>query len=212
MDMQYGNASRECMQWAGKTSFLDALFSDLTSIPLIPADSPTIKTELTTQCGEIDQLLTDSMLFQKYCTYDRQLFRQMRGWTFDNDDITHQYKSIIEDLFADAFPLIHKLKLHYQRPRPFQLAAFHQVPFYPVPSLSAHCPSFPSAHSCLGALIQEVCGNIFPKFYIYFKTLADDLYLSRRHLGVCLPADVDAGRLVAEKIVANKEFKVKYGI
>jgi len=211
MNMHYGNASTDCMHWSSQDSFLDSIYSDLTDISVTPVEDPLIKTQLEEGKERVIALVKDALSLKRFAQFDRSFFQYVRSFKFEEETVTDQYRGIVNDLLKDSLPIIHKLKLHYQRPRPFQLAHLHNVDLHPIPSLCSY-PSFPSLHSCIGLLIQYVCGNIYPEYYNYFKTFAEDVYNSRIAMGVCLPGDVDAGRLVADRIFAVKEFKVKYRI
>jgi hypothetical protein len=209
--MRYGNASTDCVHWSSQNSFLDGIYSDLTDISLTPVEDPIIKSQLEEGRDRVNTLVKDTMLLKRYAQFDRGFFQYIRSFKFEEESVTDQYRGIVNDLLKDSLPVIHKLKLHYQRPRPFQLAYLHNVNLHPIQSLCNY-PSFPSLHSSIALLIQYVCGNIFPEYYSYFKTFSEDVYNSRISMGVCLPGDVDAGRLVADRLFAVKEFKVKYRI
>lgn len=209
--MIYGHPSFDVFTLSNQPSFLDAIFSEFSEQKLPQPDSSVIKKELE-EIKELNDLYQkDEYLQKRYILLDRSLFQHIRNTTFvDDEHITMHYRSLVTSLFNDVMPLVYKLKLKYQRPRPFQLAAIHNVPVYPALSYSAQCPAFPSMHACLGTVLTDVISNNFPQAINLFRDIGNDMQQSRGYMALCLPSDSNAGVMLAEKILANKEFKIKY--
>jgi len=210
---QYGNPTAEMMQWIAKTTFLDHLFTPCTQEKFAPNESEAVKSELVQLCNLTQELVKSPDLLKRYRLYDRSLVQYVSGFTFENDAETGAiFKELTKEVFEDVSPLVYKLKLHFQRQRPFQLAAIHQVQLYPFASFSSQSPAFPCLHTTVSFVLSNVIGNRLPVTYKYLKDLADDVYHSRLYMGLCLQSDADAGRRIAEKIISEPEFKIKYGL
>lgn len=212
---QYGNPTAEMMQWITKSSFLDNLFTVFSQEKFPPSESELVKEELLQVCKLMDELKKPESQgsFERYRLYDRSLKQYVSGFTFKNDPQAEEiYKELVAQVFDDVSPLVYKLKMHHQRPRPFQLASMHAVPLYPHASFSAQSPAFPCLHSTVSLVLSFVIGNRITSTYKYFKDMANDVYHSRLYLGLCLPSDANAGRRLAEKIVTEPEFLIKYSL
>ena len=207
--VHYGNACAQAMTWVNNSSFLDRYFSDLNSISVLSAEDPIVKEELHRMAG-LSRELNDENL-KRFKNYDRGLQSHVLSFKFiDDEDANDNYRQLIPELFNDVQPLVYKLKLHYHRPRPFQLAALNGVALYPQASLSANCPAFPSFHACMAVILSEVIGNRFPQAYQYFKELENDIIASRNYMGLCTRMDIEAAFIVAGVIIKDREFMIKY--
>jgi hypothetical protein len=108
--------------------------------------------------------------------------------------------------------VILKLKYHFQRPRPYQLAQHYKLKLFPFSSVSAETPSYPAGHTFQAALICHVLGNHFPEKFSYFDSLAKDIEYSRIYLGLHYPSDNDFSLYCVETIIKDKDFKARYGL
>jgi hypothetical protein len=121
-------------------------------------------------------------------------------------EITELVTSIIED----TKPLLLRLKFHFQRPRPYQLAEYYKLKLFPYSSHSDKSPSFPSGHAFEGRILTEVIGNRYPELYSLMVNLFQDICYSRVYLGLHYQSDIDVAIFCAEKVLDCKEFKKKY--
>jgi hypothetical protein len=208
----YGLPCWEAKQQSKNKSYLDELFTELIIDNPDPPDSPSVKTEIEQVQQMMKQLTEAPDLLERYQIYDTAFRQYVLRIDFADPKIGVSHQATVDGVFTDVLPLVHKLKLHYQRPRPFQLAGIHEVDINPRASINSHCPSFPSMHSTVANVLAHVCGNKYPETFAYYQNLAKDVMASRVYMGLCLPSDVEAGRRLAEKIVMNGELKVKYAI
>lgn len=199
------------MYWVSQTSFLDDLFTDLNSSKLPDPSDGKVKEELIVLKSLVDELTKDQDALRRYRMFDSSINKYFFQFKFEHDDsLTQKYREIVAELFRDAMPLIYKLKMHYNRQRPFQLAYINKIDLHPISSISANCGAFPSMHACMATLLGEVVGNTFPDVFGHFRNLSTDIIQSRQAMGLCLPHDCMEGIRVAERILSVQEFKVKY--
>lgn len=212
--LSYGIAAIEAIKISQEETFLDDLYNQLITVKLPEKESSVIETELKQlkECTEL--LLTDETLLARYRQYDHSLDKYYNKLGFDNDTLsTAKLRNTIQQLFTDVRPLVYKLKFFYDRPRPAHFLKYHPgISFYPFGSLTANCPAFPSMHSTIGYVIAGVISVKMPDIASYFQQLAEDIYHSRMYMGVCLSSDVEFGKKIAEQILLDKEFRVKYGL
>ena len=69
----------------------------------------------------------------------------------------------LKDILKNTSPIILKLKYHYNRPRPQQLAHEKGLDFHQQPLESSRTPSYPSGHSTQGRLLAHILSDKYPK-------------------------------------------------
>jgi hypothetical protein len=207
----YGNPTIESLPYLEASSFLDKHFESLSKF------SPPLNSSRATR--EELNLLVD---YTKTISQKKEILQRYKAYDFDLEkvfaDICVKYElqediiNLIDQLFDDINPLLIKLKMHFQRARPYQLAYAYKLKFFPFNSCSDNTPSYPSGHALQSKVICYVLGNHLPEHYEYFESLANDICYSRQYLGLHYPSDVDFAILCYETIIKDKDFKVKYKI
>jgi hypothetical protein len=207
----YGNPKQSVKLLLSKKGLVDSLFEELKNTDMPLNDSELTKEELN-EVAEGILLLEDKendYFLKRYKSYDRSLIQSLttifkqRG--IDIEEVCMQ----IQD---DINPLIAKLKVHFNRPRPYQLANYYKLKLFPFDSFSANTASYPSGHTIQACVMLNVIGSMHPVQYKYCKNIIDDVAESRINLGLHYPSDNDFALEVAEKILKHKEFSKKYGI
>lgn len=207
----YGNPKQSVKLLLSKKGLVDSLFEEFKNTDMPLNDSELTKEELN-EVAEGILLLEDKendYFLKRYKSYDRSLIQSLttifkqRG--IDIEEVCMQ----IQD---DINPLIAKLKVHFNRPRPYQLANYYKLKLFPFDSFSANTASYPSGHTIQACVMLNVIGSMHPVQYKYCKNIIDDVAESRINLGLHYPSDNDFALEVAEKILKHKEFSKKYGI
>lgn len=111
--------------------------------------------------------------------------------------------SVVDDLLSAVIPLTLALKFKYQRLRPRELAYMYGIDLDVYPSKTVNSPSYPSGHTLQAYLIAYVLGAKFPDHARALEDIARRIGLSRLHLGVHYPSDVDAGQFFANQIAQS---------
>lgn len=210
-DITYGNPNQEQLAFINGTCLVDDLFDTFKDLVIPKNDSELVKDELNEIKDSIDVVLQpeNQNYLKRYLAYDRHLIQAISS-IFKQKDI--EVEELITEIVKDIQNLIFKLKFHYQRPRPFQLAQYYKLKLFPYKSLSANTPSYPSGHTIQSIVILNVIGNKYPTEYQYCKELIEDITYSRIYLGVHFPSDNDGGREIGKAILKHPEFTKKYGI
>ena len=127
-------------------------------------------------------------VFEKYC--------KENNLKFDRS----YYKKVLKE----SAKIILKLKYHYNRPRPYQLAEFYGIPDFKIHKLdSAKTPSYPSGHTIQGHLLYLLLSKKYPNHYEELKKIADYVSNSRLMARAHFPSDVKFGEKVAENIMRS---------
>lgn len=188
---------------------LEKLIPQLVKYTFPKNSSKGTREELNQLVDYIDELKKDPDTLKRYKAYDGSLER-IFAQVIMEQNLGEKGADLIDNLFDDTQPLILKLKFYFQRPRPYQLGEHYKVKLFPFDTKSGDSPSYPAGHTLQANIICHVLGNHFPEKFDFFENLAKDIEYSRLYLGIHYPSDNDFALYIAEMIIRDKEFKVKY--
>lgn len=206
----YGNPTYEAKLVLEKECIVGDLFPQLIKEPFPANDSEGTKQELNEivrSLKELDEM--SPVMLRRYLNYDRAL-KAYLSKMLEAEGI--QEGELIDQITADISPLVLKLKYHFQRPRPYQLANYYKLALFPMKSTSALTPSYPSGHTIQAVVILTIIGNKHPNIYQYCSRLWEDVAQSRVSIGVHYPSDNDFSYYVAQEILKHPKFASKYAI
>lgn len=145
----------------------------------------------------------------------------------DNPDISDELYEMLDDNITDLFdsilvgnghesrkkdikkikksikPIITFHKRYFNAARPYQLANLMGVDFEYDDLESAKTPSYPSGHAAQGYYMAEMLSRQYPDCAYELFGLADLIADSRLERGLHLPSDIEAGKLLAQKLAAR---------
>lgn len=213
--LQYGNPTIDQVQnYLNISNYLDILLAEFTSdqYAFPTNDSNATRAELNDLKNKSVTAQTDAKLMERYQGYDQSLISLYNQSTFDDPEETKKYQETVISIFKDVMPLIFKVKTHFQRPRPYQLASTYKLTFFPFYSYCADSPAYPSLYACLGRVLCGVLINHYPSpsSVKYFNDIGIDIGLSRLYMGLNYQSSIDAGVRMGDRILKNVEFQKKY--
>ena len=100
--------------------------------------------------------------------------------------------------------IVVKLKQHYQRPRPYQVAYYTEQFFHPFETISGNPPAYPSGHALQGYYMASLLKEKHPKHSEQLDKFAVLIAESRIALGVHYPSDNEFSKEICDEIVKNK--------
>ncbi len=103
--------------------------------------------------------------------------------------------------------VIHKLKMHFQRPRAYQISHYHNIKLNPLDSTSAWTPAYPSGHGFQAYFWSKFYSYKYPEMKKKLKKFGKEMADSRIYGGYHYPSD----NLVSKNLV-NIMFKKKLHI
>jgi hypothetical protein len=209
-EITFGNPNIEQLAYIQKESYLDYLFEELSTYTFPKNSSEATKEELNQIVDCLATLEGKEEYIKRYKTYDAHLKKYFIDGLVKGLENEDEVKVLVNDIMEDIKPLLVKLKYHFQRPRPNQLAQYYKLKLFPYQSISADSPSFPSGHAFQGRILTEVLGNRYPKTYSFMQKVFKDICYSRLYLGLHYQSDIDVAIFSADKVLADKEFKQKY--
>lgn len=210
-NLAYGNPNLTQKTIIEKQSILDILFSDFENSPFPSNESQVTKNELNEISKYINtiQIPANKNLLDNYLMLDRN-FRQSIVNTFKEHNI--DIEDLVNNISDDIQPLLLRLKYYYNRPRPFQLAAAYNLKLFPFESKTAGSPSYPSGHTLLGKVALTVIGIKYPDYEELCDNLINITSYSRIYLGHHYQSDNDFAIEIADAILKNKKFCLKYNL
>jgi hypothetical protein len=142
------------------------------------------------------------------------------------DDVDEHFKKFLESKDLD-YPLdlikkymtgvrtiILKLKYHYNRPRPGQVADAKGLDFNMKKLKSATTPSYPSGHATQGRFIGKLLADLYPEHREQLIKVGDDIAFSRNMAKVHYPSDTKFGQKLGDVLYdyVSKEKVLKEGV
>ncbi len=99
------------------------------------------------------------------------------------------------------------LKDVINRPRPYQLAYYYEVPLYPSIHTDANSAAYPSGHALSAYVIAEHFSRKYPQYRPELNVLAERIALSRVQMGWHYPSDGDISKKISDIIWKNNLIK-----
>ena len=101
----------------------------------------------------------------------------------------------------ESSKFILQLKYHYNRPRPYQLAEYYEIPDFEIHNLNtAKTPSYPSGHALQGRLIGLILTDKDPEhqneYMAVSQRISDSRIMARAHY----PSDKEYGEKLADEL------------
>jgi hypothetical protein len=208
--IRYGNPSHDQIPYLSSSTYADVLFPELTIFTFPKNSSEATIEELNSVVDNLKTIEGNVEFLKRYSVYDRAMIKYFKDGLIKNGIEENEVNGLVDGVIQDTLPLLTKLKYHFQRPRPYQLAEYYKLKLFPYKSYSANTPSFPSGHAFQAKLLTEVIGNNYPDTYAFMRDLFNDICYSRIYLGLHYQSDIDVGIFCAEKVLELKDFKEKY--
>jgi acid phosphatase (class A) len=99
--------------------------------------------------------------------------------------------------------LLFHLKDVINRPRPYQLAKFYDIPLYPLIRTDAMTASYPSGHALTGFVMSEYYSRKYPEHAEELRGLGNKIAESREITGIHFPSDTAISREICKIICDN---------
>jgi hypothetical protein len=129
----------------------------------------------------------DSSRMEKIIAYEKDLFLEMSLF-LQSHGISHSKEQVYANIEIYD-PIMDYLKIKFNRPRPFQDAAYYQIPLYPKLKTDASTASYPSGHTFLALCFFDYYSKRYPELNTQLLEFALDVKLSREEGGVHYPSD-----------------------
>lgn len=203
--VRYGQPTRELWEIAQKTKdpirdwFMD---QGLTSKYIDEApknDSDTTRKDLDILMAEMSRVTPEDITFARFVEeHLEQVFIDFLN--------AKKIKATMEEYFmidGQTESLLNWLKTAINRPRPYQLAYYYELPFYPLIHTDANSAAYPSGHSLTAFVMSEYYARKYPEHRVELEALAKKIAKSRELMGIHFPSDQVLSREIADVIWKN---------
>ena len=119
-------------------------------------------------------------------------FLNSKGLEYPKEEL----KSVMRGVSA----IILKLKYHYNRPRPFQIAQAKGLELNSETLESSSSPSYPSGHATQGRFIGKFLSHMYPQYTEELMKIGDEIAYSRNMAKVHYPSDSTFGKLLGDEM------------
>jgi hypothetical protein len=206
----YGNPTVEQLEILATDTYCDKLFNELSIYTFPKNSSDATKEELNQIVEYLNEIALQEEKIKLAKIYDSKLISYFKKGLEKEGKPNEEANKLIDEVIADTSPLLFKLKYHFQRPRPYQLASYYKLKLFPYKSSTDDSPSFPSGHAYQAKLLTEVIGNTYPETYSFMQTLFENICYSRMFMGLHYQSDIDVAIFAADRVLQMDEFKRKY--
>ena len=139
---------------------------------------------------EVRQMISlepDSNRMDRIIEYENELYDCMVRF-LDSYGIETSKKEI-KKILSTYEPIEDFLKIRYNRPRPYQFAAYYDLPLYPRLRTNASSASYPSGHTLSSMWFRHHFMKIHPHLKSDLMDFVLDVKKSREEGGVHFPSD-----------------------
>lgn len=210
-NIKFGNPSRQHLLYLETENYLDSLLNELKSFPPPDNYGQESSEEILALINMTNQLsAADENVISRFLLYDADFELYIPKIITEKGLPKEEVNELVIEIHKDIMPILLKLKYHYNRIRPQQLALYKDMPLYVWRTKNSDSPSYPSGHCFQSIIYSEVLGNKYPQYYKGLNDLAKDISYSREYLGVHYSSDTKFGIYVAEVVLKHPEFAKKY--
>tara|TARA_R110000744_G_scaffold360744_2_gene468311 strand:- start:905 stop:1576 length:672 start_codon:yes stop_codon:yes gene_type:complete len=123
---------------------------------------------------------------------------------------TKDYGDYLENIQESLGVLIMRLKQHYNRARPYQVAYYTNQNLHPFFTASGNTPAYPSGHAAQGRFLCNIVAYHYPEKKEKLMKLSHKIANSRIAMGLHYPSDNKFGFEIADALSKNPNVIKKY--
>ena len=116
-------------------------------------------------------------------------------------------ETFVKQVIKESAKFIMKMKYHYNRPRPYQVAKIHDIDLNGTQLDSMKTPSYPSGHAVQGYLIAELFSFADPRNSRVYHSVGEMVAESRINAKAHYPSDKNFGKKVAKVLFQGLKVK-----
>lgn len=178
------------------------LYDQLFEMPP-PANSSNKTINELKSCIKMMNNVSETVL--KFCQAAEDDYPQVFIDFLNRHGINDLKKEDIQNVIDQLDPLTFKLKEHYNRPRPFQLAYYYDLDLHVlIRTTGVDHPSYPSGHAFEAHVMAKLLAKRYPEYKLELLKLGKNIGLSRMIIGVHYYSDYSFGRNLANILLENK--------
>lgn len=200
-DIGYGNPSTDILEDVGKELSiinLSMIDQEVFNVPFPKNSSETAHKELLL----LNKIQNIGLNQEKYVEFTKIADKSLED---SYNDFLSEFGLSLRDyhneLLNELAILALKIKLKFNRMRPYQLANILRVPVFPMSSKSATTASYPSGHTLQSYVISEILAEEHSEIADELINFAIKISLSRNIGGFHFPSDIIYGLRIGKAIL-----------
>lgn len=124
-------------------------------------------------------------------------------------NLTYPY-AYISEWYSVISPILKNIKYFWNRPRPYQLAEYYNIPINMIVTDTIDTPAYPSGHTVYSSLVSHILKDMYPQINILeLNNIVNQTSIARIKQGVHYPSDTKAGNILANYLFNNLKQKFK---
>ena len=139
----------------------------------------------------------------KLCDLDASYFIK----EYMNKNNLEYTNSVVEYIEEQCSPIIRHYKNFYNRPRPYQVAAFYNKELRRFKTGTAKTPSYPSGHTVQPLVVALHYAKKYPEHKSNLIAMANKCGYGRVIAGLHYPSDFNSGVILAEKLMEFMKYE-----
>ncbi|NBX73479.1 MAG: phosphatase PAP2 family protein [Alphaproteobacteria bacterium] len=105
----------------------------------------------------------------------------------------------INEFYNIILPVLKNIKSFWNRPRPYQLAKYYNIPINMIITDTIDTPSYPSGHTVYSKLVANILHDMFPQIsFVELDNIVKITGFARVIQGVHFPSDNEASIIFAD--------------
>ena len=161
-------------------------------LPPPPPELP----EVDLVIAEIENATPKDIEEYKNCDTDASYYIKK---VLDRENLEYD-NNVIEFIEEQCVPIIRHYKNHFNRPRPYQVAAFHNIELKRFKTGTSKSPSYPSGHAVQPLMVAYHYANKYNSLRNELLKAARICGYGRVIAGLHYPSDFKSGVLLASKL------------
>ena len=109
-------------------------------------------------------------------------------------------KDVLEEILSGIRAIILKLKYHYNRPRPQQVASAKDLVLNPTTLDTTSTPAYPSGHATQGRFVARYLTDVYPDYHDELIRVGNEVGDGRLMAKVHYPSDQAFGKVLGDEL------------
>lgn len=201
----YGNPVLWQSEILSRVFYLDTLYEPMQHYPFPANSSDTAKKELSAIAALVRKTNGTQDVLERALNIH---FNFDHFWQINVFEQGRFDPEVVKEINSDVDNIVTKLKFFYNRPRPYQLAAYYKLALFPETTTGVESPAYPCGSYLKSLLYTYVLANQIS--YEKFENVTDLIMKSLIGLGFHYPSDMKFSYTLYQAIIKHKGFVNKY--
>lgn len=213
MELKFGNPDTRILNLSQKDSIFQKYFDEYSKFPYNNYLNSVIEIEKIIDIQNQAKQSKDWNKIKAYCDLmDRNKNKEAYKQILIDCNIESNQKLInyLANCSDELGTLIARLKIYYNRPRPYQVAYYSKQDLFPLYTINAFSPAYPSGHASQFYFVCSILSSLFPLKAKEIMETSNRISNSRIILGVHYPSDNKFGIELTKSLLQKDEIKNKY--